>query len=229
MRALLARWPPALQPQLCEAAGPIFNTPILACALIGQEQPAYELVRAGVSCRGTNFLGWQALHHAVHWGWSGMVRLLLQTDARVDIDALVAPPLTVQGWPNTFGASVMFRSAFLADSGPKQAMVMRCCGGTPLHCAVTGNQWMCARILVSARADPSVRSREGLTPLELAVALGDRPDLVELLREAGDAHRSGRLSVSPNVPNSLVDKARRRTSTMLRNANMTQSIARNWS
>jgi ankyrin repeat protein len=208
MRALFARWPPAREPQLCEAAGPILNTPVLACALIGQEQPAYELVRAGVSCRGANFLGWRALHHAAHWGWSGMVELLLQTDARVDIDALVAPPLTVRGWPNTLGASVLFRGAFFADDGPKQALVLRCLGGAPVHCAVAGDQWMCARILVDARADPSVRSREGLTPLELALALGERADLVVLLREAADAHRSGRPSIiSPNLPSSLIKKA----------------------
>jgi ankyrin repeat protein len=187
MAALISRRPPRLEPQIYEATAPIFNTPAIACALAGQEATTLELMRAGVSCRGTNFLGWQALHHAAHWGWSGLVALLLRTDARVDIDALIVPPLLVAGALNKVGAQVLV-SSVLHDNGPKQTLVLKCLGGTVLHCAVAGGQWLCARMLLEAGANPTKRSLIGQTPLDLALALGFA-DLAALLRDAVAARR----------------------------------------
>jgi hypothetical protein len=57
-------------------------------------------------------------------------------------------------------------------------------GNTPLHNAVLGRNLQAVRILLSMQADPSIKNKQGQTPLDLAAIKGPN-DLLPIFIEAG--------------------------------------------
>ena len=139
---------------------------------------------AGVNTRGDN--GATPLHKvADRFGGADAVAALLRAGANVNAhDADGATPMHLASEEDVIAA--------LAEAGA-DVNAKDSNGDTPLHQAVRRNNSSTVAALIKTGADVNAQNNEQLTPMDFAIYADeeDVDDVVELLMDAGAAHRAG--------------------------------------
>ena len=139
---------------------------------------------AGVNTRGDN--GATPLHKvADRFGGADAVAALLRAGANVNAhDADGATPMHLASEEDVIAA--------LAEAGA-DVNAKDSNGDTPLHQAVRRNNSSTVAALIKTGADVNAQNNEQLTPMDFAIYADeeDVDDVVELLMDAGVAHRAG--------------------------------------
>ncbi len=140
------------------------NTALIDAARRGDEQAAYRLLVAGHPINMHDCGGRYPLHAAAEMGHPAMVSWLLQHGADI-------------GVVTHDGASVLFSAALsgdidilnlVFDAGAQGINDRDNRGATPLHYAVTKQHTGAVRWMLAHGADPTLRDKDGKTPLDLA-------------------------------------------------------------
>ena len=135
------------------------ESPLIASVSLGAERVTRVLLDAGAELEATGIFGSRALHWAAWVGASTSVELLLARGAKHE------PKCT------EFGATPLFWAVH---------------GYSPDGCEPKRDQVGAARVLIKAGAQVVTSNKHGLSALELAKTCA-KPDMYELLREAGQA------------------------------------------
>lgn len=169
---------------------------LVQCAEEGDEAGVKQAVQAGALVDWVDRSGWAALHHAAASGNSGMVKLLLNYSADLEVRSTAAgeegaTPLHLAA---CFGNTVVMR--VLLDSGAEEEAVDQR-GKTAVHWAALQGKLESLKLLDAYNCDLKSRVSGRGTALHYAAAYGDL-ELVEWLVERGveitNKDRNGRLA-----------------------------------
>jgi len=156
---------------------------------------AQAAIKDGVNVNGIGSNGETALHYAAYWGKTGMIRLLIEFGADVnirDIDdgtglSSGSTPLNLAAFDRMSGNAAEAIDMLLAAGADPN--IPNDSGRTPLMTAVYGHSSFCSTInsinrLVEAGTDLEIKDSVGSTALMMAL-YSDKEEIAGLLREAG--------------------------------------------
>ncbi len=153
------------------------RTPVFEAVLNGQTDLLAELLRHGGRVWQRDITGATPLHFAASQGNESAIRLLIQQGAdpfAENRDGASPTSLALRSGPTAW------KAFFTTDNVNNQNNL----GRTALHLAVlTGAPAAAIKMLLSLGADPSIRDKNGQTPLDLAKKL-NKQDLVAALEES---------------------------------------------
>jgi len=157
-----------------------WNARLLDAALIGDLELAKKALAAGADVSVRDNSGRTPLHRATGNGHAGMVRLLLEAGADVDMrdENIGASPLHEACGEDRVDVALLLLEA---GADPNARDKWR---GTPLHWAATHGHFGMIRLLLDYEADPNARDGKEWTPLHHAVFRGC-VESVRLLLQAG--------------------------------------------
>ncbi|HEU4835663.1 MAG TPA: ankyrin repeat domain-containing protein [Pyrinomonadaceae bacterium] len=153
------------------------ETPLLACATVGNVAAAEALVAAGASVATPDRHGRTALHRATGEGQEELMRWLLAHGAKVD--ARDSDGNTALMFAQTSSAVEALCDAGAAATASSNV------GLTALHYAAQHGNSEVARALLSRGADPNTPTRTGETPLHYAALVYEDVDCMAVLLDAG--------------------------------------------
>jgi len=136
------------------------------------------LAKAGADVNKIGPYGKAPLHWTAVRGYPEITKILLEHDAKADIqDARIgSTPLIEAAYANHAEVARLL----LAEGADPNAHETRRHGGTALHAAIQTRRPQIVHLLMDAGADPSLRNRRGESALELARRMR-RPEIIALV------------------------------------------------
>ncbi len=153
-------------PGLLNARGLNGHTPLMHAARRGRDAVVARLLQLGADATARSEGGWTAAYVACQNDKASTLALLLDAGASINARAEAGATLLMAA---AFGSSANCLPMLLAREGPALELDAQTNGGvTALHCTVFWGTPDCLGMLLAAGADPTLRTHEGKTPLDLA-------------------------------------------------------------
>ncbi|XP_024188925.1 ankyrin-1 isoform X2 [Rosa chinensis] len=153
------------------------DTPLIHAARLGHTDTAKLLLEYGANPSIASDLGATALHHSAGLGNIELLRYLISKGVDVNSQSDAGSPLIwAAGHDQPDAVKVLLEHH--ANAGAK--VNMSAGGATPLHIAADIGNLEIIKCLLKAGADPNVIDEEGLKPIQVAAASGNR-SAVEIL------------------------------------------------
>jgi|TARA_B100000929_G_scaffold198586_1_gene157660 ankyrin repeat protein len=153
---------------------------IFEAARLGDGQRVAACLAAGIAVNQRDATGATALHWAALGGQDHIVKLLIDTEADVNVaesGSGMSPLHGVARWNRLTTAKLLLANGAKVDVRDRF-------GRTPLFDAMVKNRFEMIDLLLGSSVDLSARNNEGQTPLDWAIA-HRKPKLIEHLRARG--------------------------------------------
>lgn len=172
------------------------RTPLILAAQNSRKDLVELFIRLGASVDCCDKSGWTVLHHSSLKGWSGIVRLLVEGDFNIDLNARTSAGVTSLYYAATF--SHFGVAEYLFESGADvHTCLMDARNHTALHMACWKGALDEVKCYVKMGSHLNAKNSTGATPLLMAVRKSHLKIVEYLIDSGADANCYGRFDNTP--------------------------------